>query len=179
MTSKSFSVRIFLQDGHSGGVKVVAKSKWSGRALVIPRSSLPDEINRTELNVPGVYILVGRRAERNLPTIYIGTGDPVCHDLAQHDSHKSFWSRVVVFASKDSCLSQVHLKYFKSCLTQLAQVTKRASLENPGDLKLPKLSATESKEAESFLAHILSICPLLDLNFFEPEVSCDSKNRSD
>lgn len=173
MTSKSFSVRIFLQDGHAGGVKIIAKSKWNGRALVIPRKSLIEEISREELNVPGVYVLVGNSPEGNMPTIYIGACDPVCRDLEQHSYQKNFWNWVVVFASKDNSLNQAHVQYFESRLIQLAQKAKRSNLENQSDPQCPNLSEIELVDSESFLAHILSICPLFGLTIFEPEVSCD------
>ena len=57
MTRKSFSVRIFLQDGCADGVKIVSRSKWSGRGLVSPRSALAAELDRAELKDPGVYLL--------------------------------------------------------------------------------------------------------------------------
>jgi hypothetical protein len=167
MTPKAFSVRIFLQDGHVDGVKIIAKSKWPGRALVIPRSSLPEEIDRKELNVPGVYILVGLSPEGGLPTIHIGAADRVCHDLRCHDIQKDFWNWVVIFASKGDSLNLAHMQYFESRLKQLAQEAKRANLDNLNDAKLPELATTVLADTEPFLDHILSICPLLGLPVFE------------
>ncbi len=170
MTPKSFSVRIFCQDGHADGVKIIAKSKWPGRGLVIPRSSLAEEANRVELNVPAVYILVGPSAEGDLTTIYVGAGDPVCRDLQQHDSQKDFWNWVVVFASKDDSLNQSHIQYFQTRLIRLAQEAKRATLVSLDVPELPELSAAELADTESFLDHILTICPLLGLYAFEKTV---------
>ena len=167
MAPKSFSVRIFLQDGHADGVKLIAKSKWPGRGLVIPRASLPEELSRTELNVPGVFILVGPSTEGDLPTIYIGSANPVCSDLQQHDSRKDFWDRVFIFASKNSSLSQTHIQYFEARLTQLAQAAQRANLVSQSNPQTPELTEAESAEAESFLEHILSVCPLFGLYAFE------------
>ena len=177
MAPKSFSVRIFLQDGHVDGVKIIAKSKWPGRALVIPRPSLPEEIDRKELNVPGVYILVGPSAEGDLPTIHIGAADYVCNDLRRHDIQKDFWSWVVVFASKDDSLNQTHIQYFESRLTRLAQEAKRANLDNLNDPQFPELATTELADIESFLDHILSICPLLGLSVFE-KLKTDSQSET-
>ncbi|MCK4508467.1 MAG: GIY-YIG nuclease family protein [Desulfuromonadales bacterium] len=167
MTPESFSVRIFLQDGHVDGVKIIAKSKWSGRALVIPRSSLAEEIDRKELNAPGVYILVGPSVEGDLPTIHIGAADHICHDLSRHDIQKDFWNWVVAFASKDDSLNLAHMQYFASRLKQLAQEARRAKLDNLNDPQFAELATTESANTESFLEHMLSICPLLGLPVFE------------
>ena len=61
---KSFSVRIYLQDGHADGVKIISKSKWSGRGLVIPRTALAQEKDREELQAP-----VMNRLQGNLRTL--------------------------------------------------------------------------------------------------------------
>lgn len=53
MSRKSFSVRIFLQDGCADGVKIISRSQWSGRGLVIPRSALAAELGRAEHQDPG------------------------------------------------------------------------------------------------------------------------------
>jgi len=170
MSPKSFSVRIFCQDGHADGVKILAKSKWPGRGLVIPRSSLPEEINRVELNAPGVYILVGSSAEGDLPTIYVGAGDPVCRDLEQHDAQKDFWSRAFVFASKDGNLKQSHFHYLEARLLQLAQAARRTYCNSLANRQIPELTATELPDVEAFLDHILSLCPLFGLYAFEKNV---------
>lgn len=167
MTPKSFSVRIFCQDGHADGVKLVAKSKWPGRAVVIPRASLPSEITRAELNAPGVYVLVSPAVGVDLPTIYVGAADPVCRELELHLSRKDSWEWCIVFASKDNSLSMAHVHYLQSRLMRLAQKAKRANLENYNDLNLPEFSATELVDLESFLDHILTIGPLFGLYAFE------------
>ena len=75
MTRKSFSVRIFLQDGCADGVKIVSRSKWSGRGLVIPRSALAAELDRAELKDPGVYLLSAPAAAADRPSLCIGAAD--------------------------------------------------------------------------------------------------------
>lgn len=167
MTPKSFSVRIYLQDGHADGVQIVAKSKWSGRSMVIPRDSLTSEVKRTELNAPGVYLLVGPRTGTGLQTLYIGEADPVGHDLERIDLKKFSWDRVVVFTSKDDSINRAHTQYLAARLMCLAKEVDRAHIDNLATPELPVLSATELADAESFLAHILSICPVLDVRVFE------------
>lgn len=168
MTSdKSFSVRIYLQDGHADGVKVVARSKWSGRALVIPRSTLPTEIERDELNAPGVYILIGPAAEEGKQTIYIGAADPIARDLKEHDLNKNFWSWLIVCSSKKNSLTQTHIRYLEARLLLLAQEAGKADLVNQNTPELPVLDADELVYSESFLGHILSIYPVLGLRAFD------------
>lgn len=167
MPSESFSVRIFLQDGHVDGVKVVARSKWSGRALVIPRSSLPEEIGRDELNAPGVYVLIGPSDQQGRETIYIGAADPISSDLEKHANNKSFWTWTIICASKHDSLMQEHIEYIKTRLIQLAQETGTAILDNQDPPELSPLDGAEADYAEAFLGHSLSIYPVLGLRAFE------------
>jgi hypothetical protein len=167
MTGKSFSVRIFFQEGHADGVLVLAKSKWSGRCLVIPRASLAAEKKRPELNTSGLYILVGPSTENNLASVYIGEADPLWRDLQRHDAEKSFWDRAIVFASKDGSLNGTQIQYLASRLVKRAKESKNAHLDNVITPEFPELSATELSDAEAFLAHMLSVLPLLGLRAFE------------
>ena len=167
MPSESFSVRIYLQDGHIDGVKVVARSKWSGRALVIPRSSMPEEINRDELNAPGVYVLIGPADQQGRETIYIGAEDPISAELEKHVSNKSFWTWTIVCSSKHDSLTQAHIEYIKARLIKLAQETDNANLDNHETPVLPLLDDADVDYAETFLGHSLSIYPVLGLRAFE------------
>ena len=167
MPSESFSVRIYLQDGHVDGVKVVARSKWSGRALVIPRSSLPAEINRDELNAPGVYILIGPADQQGRETIYVGASDPISADLTRHATDKSFWGWTIVCSSKHDSLTQAHIEYIKARLIKLAKETGKATLDNQETPVFPPLDSVETDYAETFLGHMLSIYPTLGLRAFE------------
>ena len=167
MPSESFSVRIFLQDGHIDGVKVVARSKWSGRALVIPRSSLPEEIKRDELNAPGVYVLIGPSDQQGRQTICIGAADPISADLEKHVNNKSFWTWTIVCASKHDSLTQAHIEYIMVRLIQLAKENGTATLVNQETPDLPLLVDVDVDYAETFLGHSLSIYPVLGLRAFE------------
>jgi len=166
MPSESFSVRTYLQDGHVDGVKIVARSKWSGRALVIPRDSLPAEINRDELNAPGVYILIGPADQQGRGPIYIGASDPISADLEKHANNKSFWTWTIVCSSKHDSLTQAHIEYIKARLIKLAQATGNAALDNQEIPDLPPLDDAGVDYAETFLGHILSIYPVLGLRAF-------------
>ena len=167
MPSESFSVRIYLQDGHVDGVKVVARSKWSGRALVIPRSSMPEEINRDELNAPGVYILIGPSDQQGRETIYIGAADPISADMEKHLRNKNFWTWTIVCSSKHNSLTQAHIEYIKARLIKLAQEAGKATLDNQEIPDLPLLDDLDVEYAETFLGHSLSIYPVFGLRAFE------------
>jgi len=50
---------------------------------------------------------------------------------------------------------------------QLARQANRSLLAGQSLPALPTLGAADQSDAETFLAHMLSICPLLGLNAFE------------
>ncbi len=167
MTKKSFSVRIYLQDGHASGVKMISKSKWSGRGLVIPRTSLQAEIGRDELNAPGVFVLIDPGKKGVQPSVCIGSADPVCDPLGECDLNTESWTEVIVFASKDNTLTRKHVQYLEARLIECAQQAKQAILQNKNSPHLPSLSAVELVCAEAFLNHMLSLYPLLGVSAFE------------
>ena len=80
----SCSLRIFVADGDSDGLRIVDKSNWIGKALVFPRALLPQVKTRPELAQTGVYLLLGPRPD--------GEGDPIRPRLESHYAQKDFWT---------------------------------------------------------------------------------------
>jgi len=164
MSGKSFSVRIFLQDGHADGVRIISRSKWSGRGLVIPRAALAEEQDRAELKAPGVYLLTGSGADR--PTLCIGAADPVCDGLARYAANDQSWSTALVFTCKENSLNFAQYQSIAARLLQLARNANRAEIISAGRYDPLQLSATESAAAETFLDHILGLYPVLGVTAF-------------
>ena len=166
MTRKSFSVRIFLQDGFADGVKVVSRSKWSGRGLVIPRPSLAAELDRTELKDPGVYLLTGTDAAADRPTLRIGAADPVCDGLAQCCADEQYWSTAVIFTCKENSLSFAQCWFISMRLEQLARCDDKAAISRVGSSEPVALSTAERSAASTFLDYMLSLYPLFGVTVF-------------
>ena len=87
---RPFSIRIFLPDGSSDGLRIVEKSNWTGKGVVIPRALLQQAKRREELLRTGVYVLVGSDDNTDAPVIYIGQGDPIGDRLNSHSASKEF-----------------------------------------------------------------------------------------
>lgn len=175
--ARPFSIRIFLPDGNSDSVKVIDKSNWTGRGLVVPRSLFPEVKKRDEFQAPGVYVLVGPSDEGDMPKIYIGEGDPVRPRLVSHYANKDFWTWATFFTSKDGSLNKAHIKHLESRLIGLANEAKKAYLDNQNTPSKPALSEAELADAESFLEDMLSIFPLLGLSVFEKPKAAKSKKQ--
>jgi hypothetical protein len=163
-----FSLRIFVPDGNPAGLRLVEKSHWTGLGLVCPRALFPTAKSREEFGRAGVYVLVGPSEEGDLPTIYVGQGDPLRLRLEQHYVTKDFWTWAVAFVSKDGSLNTAHVQYLETRLVQRAREARRARLDNQNVPREPALAEAERMDAETFLADILSLLPVLGLTVFEP-----------
>ena len=166
-SKRGFSIRIFLPDGTPDGLRVVEKSNWTGQCIVCPRVQLSEAKNRQEFGKTGIYILVGPAAEGDLPSIYIGEGDPVRPRLEQHHAKKDFWTSLMLFTSKDQNLNKAHVQYLEAHLIRLANDAKRCILDNGNMPQLPSLSEADCSEMDAFLDEMLLIYPLLGLGVFE------------
>lgn len=165
--ARPFSIRIFCPDGNPVGLRIISKSNWTGCGLVCPRSILPIVKSRKEFSQPGVYVLVGPPEDGELPKIYVGEGDPVGPRLEQHYANKEFWTWAVFFVSSDSSLNKAHIQHLEARLLDMARQAKRAILDNANSPQMPALSEAETADAESFLADMLSIFPLVGLTVFD------------
>jgi hypothetical protein len=167
MNKLGFSIRIFLPDGTPEGLKIVEKSNWTGRAIVCPRARFADAKDRIDFGKTGVYVLIGPSSEPNLPTIYIGEGDPAKPRLESHFAKKDFWTSIILFISKDENLNKAHVQYLEARLLDLAKEAKRSVIDNGNFPQLPSLSEADSAEVEGFLHEMLLIYPALGVTAFE------------
>jgi hypothetical protein len=165
--SRPFSLHIFLPQGDPAGLRIVEKSLWTGCGLVFPRALFPALKSRSEFGRPGVYVLVGPGEAGDNPTIYVGQGEPVRLRLEQQYANKDFWTWAVVFVSKDAWLNTARAQYLEARLLQRARETRRAKLDNQNSPRPPALAVAERADADSFLADILSLLPVLGLTVFE------------
>ena len=163
---RASSLTIFLADGVPDGLRTVVKAGWIGHFIVCPRSRFPDARTSAEFARPGVYILCGPSEDSDLPTIYVGEGDPTRPRLEQHYRQKDFWTSLVLFTAKDQ-LYKAHIQYLEAPYFTLAREAKRCVLVNDKVMQLPSLSVADTASMETFLEEMLLIFPLLGLTVFE------------
>ena len=175
-----FSIRIFVANGDPDGLRIVERSNWNGRAMVFPRSLLPEVKKREEFSRTGVYLLLGPREDGEGEMLYIGEGDPVRPRLESHFSKKDFWNRGVFFVTgQDGALNKAHVQYLEARLIELANAAKRMSLDNQNQPNRPTLNEADQADMEVFLGHVLQILPLLGIAAFEKPAATKTarKNR--
>ena len=165
---RGVTIRLFLVEGVPDGLWTVEKSNWTGIGLMCPRSSYPRARLREELARPGVYVLAGPSdITAGRTRIYVGEADVLSKRLDQHYKDKDFWTRAVVFTSKDQNLNKAHVRSLESRLIRLANDAGRAEVENGNAPAAPSLSESEAAEIDAFLEEMLSIYPVLDLRAFD------------
>lgn len=169
------SIRIFLADGSTSGLRTAELGLSTIKALAVPRTSLAAAAARSELGKTGVYVLLGDDPDSpGTRLIYIGEGDTVLTRITSHnkDPEKDFWDECVVFVSKDSYLTKAHVRYVEARLIQIARDVKRARVLN-GTLPSPEdwLPEPDEVEMEEFIAQTQLLLGSLGYNVFEAQKS--------
>ena len=158
---------------------MIFKSHWTGIGVASPRSRYTEaRLAREELRRPGVYVLVGPADEASYEArIYVGEGEDPRARIDSHHASKDFWNRLVLFTSVGQVLNKAMIRYLEARLLQLAANADRVELDNGNAPSLPPLSEPETADAESFLADMLLIFPILGTNIFEPQQQTASPHR--
>jgi hypothetical protein len=176
---KGTSIAVFLPDGSPDGIRLVYKSHWTGICLACPRSRYSEaRLAREELRSPGVYLVLGPVESGEYDArIYVGEGEDPRARIAAHHANKDFWTRLIVFTSFGQTLNKATIRYLEARLLQLAAQAGRVELDNGNAPALPPLSEPEVEDAESFLADMPVIYPILGVNVFEPREQTAAGHR--
>lgn len=158
------TLKLFLVDGSPTGVITAELGNWSGKAVVAPRTALPELIKREEASRTGVYLLMGADPDNPARTlVYVGESDSVRTRLASHDADdaKQFFTRVCLIVSKDENLTKAHGRYLEARIMALIRAAARAVLVNGTDPDFKGLPEPEIADMEGFLSEIEVLLPVL------------------
>lgn len=170
MTAAGRTIRLFLVDGSATGLMTAEIMNWSGHAFVVPRTLLPEALERDEADRTGVYFLIGP-SENDLDAemVYIGETDSVGTRLKNHDKNDQmgWWERAVIFTSKDQNLTKAHVKYLEAILIEEARALGNNPIANRDQPKRPNLPESDLADTSYFLDQIKQILPVLGLNLLK------------
>src|ERR1700692_881440 len=140
-----YTIRIFVPDGNPEGLRIIDRMNWTGLGIAFPREDWQKIKTRADFSRSGVYILIGRVTNDDLPTIYIGQGDVVRARLDSHFIGKDFWSSAGIFVSSASSsgLNSAHAKWLEFALIQQAKKIDQSHIENSTEPQEPQLSKWE------------------------------------
>ncbi|MCO5328248.1 MAG: GIY-YIG nuclease family protein [Solirubrobacterales bacterium] len=162
------TISLYLADGRPAGIRIVEKDNWNGIGVDCSRSDLARARRRQEFSRSGVYLLLGNEGEvAGLPTLYVGEADDLSSRIPSHGRNKDFWTRVVIFTSKDGSINKAHAKHLEARLCALASAAKRCELDNKIPPSPPQLSDSDRDSAERFLAEMLIVLPAVGVTAFE------------
>jgi hypothetical protein len=163
-----YTIRIFVPDGNPEGLRIIDRMNWTGLGIAFPREDWPKIKTRADFSRSGVYILIGRVTDDDLPTIYIGQGDVVRARIDSHFVNKDFWGSAAVFVSNSTGgLNRAHATWLEYAMIQRAQEVNQSHLENGTEPQAPQMSEAERADTQAFLREILQILPLIGLTCFE------------
>ncbi|MFM9428990.1 hypothetical protein RCH10_005468 [Variovorax sp. GrIS 2.14] len=166
------TLKLFLVDGAANGLLTAEIMNWTGHVLVGPRSRLAELIQRPESGRPALYILAGPDLGASLQTeIYIGETSKASRRLIQHnkpeeENGKDFWERACIITSKDPNLTSAHIFHLQGRLIELGRQALRAVVQNVKADKADALPEPDLADMEFFLAQVLTILPVIGMDFF-------------
>lgn len=168
MSKRAFTIKIFMADGRTDGIKIVRKGGWDGVGVVCPRVRYFESPNLPEFKRDCVYILIGDNDEvSEKPHIYVGETTNLGSRLTQHAKYH-YWNQIVVFTSEiDGVLNRAYIKYLESKLYKRAKDNKRCNLKNRQEPRMPRLSLMDKEEVEGYLHEMLSLLSVLNIRVFE------------
>lgn len=181
------TVTTYLIDADPKGTQYVFISNKICQMYVIPRSNLSVLNERTELQTPAFYILLGEDEETK-PKAYIGETENFRERVRDHDSKKAFWQKALLFISKDAAMTKADVQYLEHKAIAEAKVSNSFVLnENKQTPKAPNLPEYRKDDMDEFFEDVKFLtsfigCGIFDIAklkeehlFFTKGRGCDAK----
>lgn len=160
-----------LLTGDPNGLKILELMGWTGQVFIIPRASLKDIKDRTEINNPAVYYLFGKDESSTFENVYIGESESFYSRLENHDINKNLWNLAIVFTEQ---LDRADVKYLENKSTILARGVNRYQVLNKVQPPKNKLSEFKKVSMDEFFEKIQYMMSVLGYPLFQlPQSSTD------
>ncbi|QIL77295.1 GIY-YIG nuclease family protein [Hymenobacter sp. HDW8] len=168
MTTFGKSVRIFLKDGTSTGIRFAEIVNHTIQSVTCPRTRVNELYTFSEANRPGIYFLFGIDESTTLPKVYIGEAENIFSRIQEHANKKDFWDEVIFFTSKDENLTKSHVKYLESKAIEIAFLVKRNTVDNINQPQLSTLPVADKEAMEELLVYIKLLLGVFGKYTLEP-----------
>lgn len=161
------TVTTYLIDGDPQGSQYVFISNKICQMFIIPRSNLSILNERTDLQTPAFYILLGED-EMTKPKAYIGETENFKERVKDHDSKKAFWQKALIFISKDAAMTKADVQYLEYRAIADAKKAKAFVLnENKQTPNEPNLPEYQKDNMNEFFEDIKFLTSFIGCNIFE------------
>lgn len=148
------TVTTYLIDGDPKGSQYVFISNKICQMFVIPRANISILNERTDLQTPAFYILLGED-ENTKPKAYIGETENFKERVKDHDSKKSFWQKALIFISKDAAMTKADVQYLEhKAISEAREANMFVLDENKQTPKAPNLPEYQKDSMNEFFEDI-------------------------
>jgi len=161
---KSKALQMLVPEGNPNGMKIIDLAGWSGKCFVVPRQSLKELKDRSEVNQPGLYLLFGIDESSSDELVYIGESENFYSRITNHDSNKDFWNIAVVFTGG---LNRAFVKYLEYKTTTIAHEAGRMVVQNKVQPQENTLSEFEKVTVEQYFENMQFILGAIGYEVFE------------
>lgn len=161
------TVTTYLIDGDPQGSQYVFISNKICQMFIIPRSNLSILNERTDLQTPAFYILLGED-DMTKPKAYIGETENFKERVKDHDSKKAFWQKALIFISKDAAMTKADVQYLEYRAIADTKKAKNFVLnENKQTPNEPNLPEYQKDNMNEFFEDIKFLTSFIGCNIFE------------
>lgn len=161
------TVTTYLIDGDPQGPRYVFISNKICQMFVIPRASLKNLSDRSDLQTPAFYILLGGDDDTK-PQAYIGETENFKERVKDHDYKKEFWQKALIFISKDAAMTKTDVQYLEHRAIKLAKEVGRFALdENKQTPKAPNLPEYQRDNMNEFFEDICFLTSFIGCRIFD------------
>ncbi len=171
---KSKALQMLVPEGNPNGMKIIELSGWSGKCFVVPRQSLKELKDRSEVNQPGLYLLFGVDEGSSDDLVYIGESENFYNRIASHDSNKDFWNIAVIFTGG---LNRAFVKYLEYRATTLAHEAGRMVVQNKVQPQENTLSEFEKVTVEHYFENVQFILETIGYEVFDSIIESISDKK--
>lgn len=163
------TLKIFVMGNDPHCLKQVEIVNWTGFAFIGGREHVQQARRRPELSTPGLYFLLSDAAENDggLIDFYVGETDDFSARIIDHIGTKDWWTKFVVFTSKDQNLTKAHVKFLEREIYKLAQenvaLLRLRNEKKAGGATLPESDIASMRE---FLENMCFVLEAMGLSYF-------------
>lgn len=154
-------MQIIFPKGDPNGIKILELTGWNGKAFMIPRTSLGDLKDRSELKSSGLYFLFGEDESSGRQLVYIGESRDCSARLGSHDVQKDYWNMALVF------LNPPDRNYLESISARLAKHADRYVVKNSVQPRQEDLTEFDRIKNERYFDGVKKILNTFNLPVFE------------
>lgn len=132
--SRGQTIQIFLPSGNPQGLRQAEITTRTVQVFDVPRSSLPEFLEKDQAHQVGLYFLFGSaKVADDRVECYVGESDDVGQRLRTHDKGKQFWDRALVAVSLTNTWTKAHVRYLESKAVKAGRAAGRFILNNGTD----------------------------------------------